>query len=86
MQIYESETPINVGTGSDLSILELAEEIKRVVGFDGAISFDRTKPDGTPRKLLNVSRLTALGWRHRISLQEGLVSTYAWYRNNVQSA
>jgi GDP-L-fucose synthase len=85
MQIYESDTPINVGTGSDLSILELAENIKRVVGFDGAISFDRTKPDGTPRKLLNVSRLTALGWRHRITLHEGLASTYAWYRENVRS-
>jgi GDP-L-fucose synthase len=86
MRVHESDVPINIGTGSDLSILELAEEIKRVVGFDGSISFDPSKPDGTPRKLLDVSRLTALGWRHRISLHEGLVSTYAWYLDHVRSA
>lgn len=85
MHVHESDIPINVGTGSDLSILELAEEIKQVVGFTGAITLDRSKPDGTPRKLLDVSRLTALGWRYRTRLHDGLVATYAWYRENARS-
>jgi GDP-L-fucose synthase len=85
-QVHESDVPINVGTGVDVSILELAEEIKRVVAFDGAFTFDRNMPDGTPRKLLDVSRLHALGWRHRISLGQGLESTYAWYCEHVASS
>jgi GDP-L-fucose synthase len=80
MKVHESDVPINVGTGSDVSILELAEQIKAVVGFEGTFTFDRSKPDGTPRKLLDVSRLHALDWRHRINLHEGIVSTYNWYR------
>jgi GDP-L-fucose synthase len=83
MKVHETDVPINIGTGVDVSILELVDEIKRVVGFEGSVTFDRTKPDGTPRKLLNVSRLAALGWRHRIELPEGLRSTYDWYRKNV---
>jgi dTDP-D-glucose 4,6-dehydratase len=83
MKTHETALPINVGTGIDVSILELAEKIKRVVGFEGALTFDRTKPDGTPRKLLDVSRLADLGWRYRISLNEGITSTYAWYREHV---
>jgi GDP-L-fucose synthase len=83
IKVHETDVPINIGTGSDVSILELAEEIKRVVGFNGTFVFDRSKPDGTPRKLLDVSRLAALGWRHRIGLHEGLVSTYQWYRDHV---
>jgi len=65
-----------------MSILELAETIKRIVGFDGAFTYDRSKPDGTPRKLLDVSRLTALGWRPRIPLEAGIASTYQWYRQH----
>lgn len=83
MKVHETDIPINVGTGVDVSILELAEEIKRVVGFEGGFNFDHSKPDGTPRKLLDVSRLAALGWRSRIGLHEGLVSTYAWYREHI---
>jgi GDP-L-fucose synthase len=83
MKVHETDIPINVGTGVDVSILELAEEIKRVVGFEGGFTFDRSKPDGTPRKLLDVSRLAALGWRSRIGLHEGLVSTYAWFREHA---
>jgi GDP-L-fucose synthase len=73
---YDEEGPINVGTGKDISILELARLIKDVVGFDGEIKWDASKPDGTPRKLLDVSRLSALGWKPSISLQEGINSTY----------
>jgi GDP-L-fucose synthase len=79
MTHYEGATALNVGTGEDLTILELARLISRVVGFDGEITLDRTKPDGTPRKLLDVSKLTALGWKARIPLEEGLRETYRWY-------
>jgi GDP-L-fucose synthase len=67
---------LNVGTGSDVTIRELAETVMRVVGFDGRIVFDSSKPDGTPRKLLDVSRLTALGWRARTSLEQGIQLAY----------
>jgi len=76
---YEGELPINVGTGMDLSIRELAACIAAVVGFEGELVFDRTKPDGTPRKLLDVSRLSALGWSSRIALEDGIRETYRWY-------
>src|SRR5262245_3680999 len=77
---YDDEEHLNVGTGSDLTILELAELIAEVVGWDGAFTFDRSRPDGTPRKLLDVSRLESLGWRARIGLREGIEQTYRWYR------
>lgn len=73
---------LNVGTGQDLSIAELAERIARVTGFTGRLVFDTTQPDGTPRKLLDVSRLTALGWQARIDLEQGLRETYAWFVAN----
>ena len=79
MRNYEQEDLINVGWGEDLSIRELADQVRKVVGFDGAIGFDTTKPDGTPRKLLDTTRLRSLGWRPRIGLEEGLRSTYAWF-------
>ena len=79
MQLYDSEGLINIGWGEDVSIRELAEMITRVVGFGGALSFDASKPDGTPRKLLDTTRLSALGWKPRIRLEEGLRSTYAWF-------
>lgn len=80
MQHYDEETIINVGVGKDISIKELAELIAEIVGFDGEIVWDTSKPDGTPRKLLDVSRLFELGWRPRISLREGIQQTYEWYR------
>ena len=80
MQVYSHEDPINVGSGADLTIRELAERIAGVVGFAGRFRFDAGKPDGTPRKLLDVGRLAALGWRARTSLADGLAATYAWYR------
>jgi GDP-L-fucose synthase len=76
---YDSDEIINVGTGEDLTIAALAELIGRVVGYPGRITFDASKPDGTPRKLLDVSRLHAAGWRARITLEEGIRRTYEWY-------
>ena len=83
MEHYEGEAFLNVGVGEDVSIRELAELVRRVVGFEGRIDWDSSKPDGTPRKLLDVSKLHALGWRARIPFEEGVRSTYAWYRANV---
>lgn len=82
---YDGEDLVNVGVGQDLSIRELAETIQRVVGFAGELEFDRTKPDGTPRKLLDVSRLTALGWSPRIPLEAGIRQTYEWFLQNDRS-
>jgi GDP-L-fucose synthase len=73
---------VNIGTGKDLSIKELAEMIKEIVGYRGKIVYDHTKPDGTPRKLLDVSRLHELGWREKIPLREGIEQTYKWYLDN----
>ncbi|MCF8112026.1 MAG: GDP-L-fucose synthase [Desulfobacteraceae bacterium] len=77
---------INVGTGTDLSIAELAEMIARVVGFKGKIEYDTSMPDGTPRKLLDVSKITQIGWKAGIPLEEGLKQTYAWYLENIESS
>jgi len=74
---------INIGTGEDCTIGELADLIKQVVDFPGKLTFDATKPDGTPRKLLDVSKLHSLGWKHSISLEEGLRDTYQWYLEHV---
>jgi len=79
MRNYEGEAFLNVGVGEDLSIRELAELVKGAVGFQGRIVWDATKPDGTPRKLLDVSRIHALGWRARTPLEDGIVSTYRWF-------
>jgi GDP-L-fucose synthase len=77
---------VNVGCGEDLTIRDLATMIAEVVGYGGELVFDRTKPDGTPRKLLDVSRAASLGWHARISLRDGLVSTYRWYLENGERA
>jgi len=79
MREYNEPEIINVGVGEDISIGDLAQLTAEVVGYQGAIIYDTTKPDGTPRKLLDVSRLTKLGWRPRISLREGIEQTYRWY-------
>lgn len=76
---YDSSAPINVGTGHEVSIAELAKIVAGVVGFHGAFTFDTTKPDGTPRKVLDLSRLHALGWRHSIDLEAGIRSAYQWF-------
>jgi GDP-L-fucose synthase len=79
MEQYDGERHVNVGTGEEISIRGLAEAIAGVTGFRGRISFDASKPDGTPRKVTDVARLHALGWKHRIGLEEGLRRTYEWY-------
>ncbi len=86
-EVYDEHTDpmcshINVGTGKDLTIAELADLVKEVVGYEGEIRFDPEKPDGTPRKLLNVERMKRLGWTAQIELKEGLESTYRWYLEN----
>jgi len=84
MQHYDDEQLINIGWGEDVSIAELAALIGRVVGFSGELHFDATKPDGTPRKLLDTTRLKALGWKPRIALEEGVRTTYEWYRSKKE--
>lgn len=86
MQNHSGEQFVNVGTGTDLTILELAQLVADVVGFTGAIVTDPSKPDGTPRKLLDVSRLDAMGWKARIGLREGVAGAYAWYLENAATA
>jgi GDP-L-fucose synthase len=85
MDRYDETGHINVGTGEDLSIRELAEALKDVIHPGATLRFDASKPDGAPRKLLDVSRLHGLGWRHRISLHEGLATTYAWFLQHHDS-
>lgn len=82
MESYDSTDIINVGTGKDLSIAELARLIAEIVGFGGDIVFDSSKPDGTPRKLLNIDRITGLGWQPKTALADGIRATYDWYLAN----
>jgi len=81
MNVYEGEELVNIGCGEDVTIRELAEMVAEAVEYRGRIVFDSTKPDGTPRKLLDVSRAAALGWVPTVSLRDGIAATYAWYRN-----
>ena len=85
MEHYDDDSHINVGTGVDLSIKELAETIREVVNPGAELVWDTSKPDGTPRKLLDVSRLRALGWAPQIELHDGLTSTYQWFLDQVAS-
>lgn len=80
MQEYDEAEIVNIGVGSDISILGLAELIRDVVGYEGELTFDASKPDGTPRKLVDVSRINALGWKATIDLRDGIESTYAWFQ------
>ena len=82
MQDYDEDYHINVGTGEDVTIKELTETIVDVVGYAGDVEWDTSKPNGTPRKLLNVDKIHKLGWKHKIGLREGIVSTYKWYLEN----
>jgi GDP-L-fucose synthase len=85
LENYDGDIPINVGTGKDLSILELANLISEIVGYQGEILWDASKPDGTPQKLLDTSRISSLGWTPKIRLEEGIRATYEWYlKNKVQ--
>lgn len=82
MDNYEGAEPVNVGVGKDISIRELAELIREIIGYEGEIVWDTSQPDGTPRKLLDVSRINALGWHARLSLREGIAQTYRWFGEN----
>jgi len=85
MNNYNSSEPINVGTGEDISIKELAELVRKVVGYEGKIVFDTTKPDGTLRRVLDVSKLKALGWKYKLDLQIGLKMTYEAFLKQLKS-
>jgi len=85
MQNYDGEDIVNVGVGEDVTIRELADMVQRIVGFDGAVIWDDSKPDGTPRKLLDVSRLHALGWRAQTPLADGIAAVYRWYCASVDA-
>lgn len=84
MNNYESEKIINAGVGKDITIRELALLVKEVTGFEGDLLFDKSKPDGTPKKLLDISLLSSLGWHAKINLKEGIKSTYDWFRQNCE--
>ena len=86
MATYDNEQVVNVGWGVDVTIRELAEMIAKTSGFQGRLVFDSTKPDGTPRKLLDTSRLSALGWKPKITLQAGIEQTYEWFKRHVSEA
>lgn len=81
---YSEAEIVNVGTGEDITIADLARLVQKTVGFTGSLAFDATKPDGTPRKLLDVSRLTGLGWKAGIALEDGIASTYEWFLQNIE--
>jgi GDP-L-fucose synthase len=83
MRDYDSSDIINVGTGTDVTIKELAETVADVVGFAGEIEWDTSKPNGTPRKLLNVDKIKSLGWEPKTGLKEGIERTYRWYKNEL---
>jgi GDP-L-fucose synthase len=83
MRDYNQSDIINIGTGEDVTIKQLAETIANVVGFDGEIQWDTSKPNGTPRKVLNVDKIKSLGWEPKISLEEGIKSTYEYYKNEL---
>ena len=85
MERYDGSEIVNIGCGQDIEIGEIAQLMKAVVGFDGTIRQDTTKPDGTPRKMLDVSRLASLGWKARTPLETGLRETYDWYRASLTS-
>ncbi len=85
MQNYNESEIINIGTGQDITIKELAELVKKITGYKGGILWDKTKPDGTPRKLLDVAKLHSIGWMAKTSLEEGIKKTYKWYISNVNN-
>ncbi|HVF04196.1 MAG TPA: GDP-L-fucose synthase [Frankiaceae bacterium] len=83
MEHYDAPEPINVGVGDDIAIRDLAALVADVVGYEGSVEWDTSRPDGTPRKLLDVSRITALGWKPEIALRDGIAATYDWFRAHV---
>ena len=86
LRTYDGEPIVNIGWGEDVTIRELVELVRRVAGYRGEVVYDSTKPDGTPRKLLDTTRLTGLGWRPRIPLEAGVARTYEWFREHIAAA
>jgi GDP-L-fucose synthase len=86
MRHYDAAEHVNVGTGEDLTIRELAELVREIVHPQARLAFDATKPDGSPRKLLDVTKLHELGWRHKIALRDGIASSYRWFLENHSTA
>lgn len=86
LENYEGEQHVNIGTGKEVTIKELAEMVKKTVGFEGEIIWNDSMPDGTPRKLTDVTKLHALGWRHKVELEEGIGMAYDWFKENVDHA
>jgi GDP-L-fucose synthase len=86
LETYDGEPMVNIGWGEDVTIRELAETIAAVADFKGRLEFDASKPDGTPRKLLDTSRLTSLGWKPKIRLRAGIEATYDWFKTHVADA
>ena len=84
LENYTGLEHVNVGSGKEVTIKELAELVKEVVGFEGLLVWDSSKPDGTPRKLMDSSKLAELGWVPKVSLRDGLIDTYKWYLENVK--
>jgi len=83
MNNYDDSEIVNIGTGKDKTIKGLSELIKKIINYKGKINWNTTKPDGTPRKLLDVSKLHKLNWRHKINLEQGIKMTYEWYKSNI---
>ena len=83
MESYSDSELVNIGTGIDVTIKALAETVKQIVGFEGSIQWDATRPDGTPRKLMDVSKLHSLGWKHKIELKDGIALAYQDFLTNV---
>lgn len=86
LENYDGEEHVNIGTGEEITIKKLAEMIKNIIGYKGELRFNTDMPDGTPRKLTNVDKLHSLGWKHKISLEKGIASTYQWFLENHESA
>ena len=85
LETYDGDVPLNVGCGTDVTIKELAETVARVTEFQGTLEWDSSKPDGTPQKLLDTTRINNLGWAPTIGLEDGIRSTYEWFKNELQS-
>ena len=85
LETYDGDIPLNVGCGTDVTIKELAETVARVTEFQGTIEWDSSKPDGTPQKLLDTSRINQLGWLPSISLEDGILNTYKWFLEKIET-
>ena len=86
LENYRGEQHVNIGTGKEVTIKELAETVKKVVGYEGEIFWNTDMPDGTPRKLTDVTKLHSLGWHHKVDLEEGVELAYQWFKENVDRA